>query len=390
MNTKMTRIERYKYNLEVRKSGKYIGLPLFKIYPKLGKFIPAIIPELTMIVFAASGNGKTQFYKRMILELAKAHKEGKINSKPLFLINLLEETKDEFEDSLVGMLYYDKYKKDIFNKKIKKISKLKLNSYTEEFLSDEELLRVTSISNDLDSILADYVILEDNIYNPTGLYYKVRDISRTIGTHYYTHLIPKDTLNLDYISHTEFSELDKIEQLNFKWSHYTKNDPDVYPVVITDHIARLYPENGESLRETMAKWSFEYCRKQISKNMQFSVINIMQQTVYSESKSYSFKNELNIEGLKPTLADLGDSKTVAQDHHVVLSIFNPDRYMTDGDVDGIDMARANGRYRSVIINKNRIGPDQAEIPFYFDGQVAAWNELDKSNIDTFYIIAKID
>ena len=84
-----------------------------------------------------------------------------------------------------------------------------------------------------------------------------------------------------------------------------------------------------------------------------------------------------------------DNKIVAQDHHIVLGAFNPFRYASNGTVDGVDLAKSNGRYRSTKILKNRIGEDQIEIPWYFDGAVGAWNEISLKNIDAFYQMCNI-
>lgn len=387
----MTRIERYTNNLNLRKEGKYPGIPLFNIYPKLGKYIPSLPREIMMIFFGATGCGKTQWYKRLCINIALAHRRGDINNKPLFVINLLEESIEEFEDSLITMLYYDYFKKDIIAKKLNKISKLKLNSYSKDILTDDELKKIKEvISPVLDELLATYFVLEDSIYNPYGIYRHARDISNQIGVHTYTKLYKDDTI--PDISLKEYSAI-KISnpQLyeRYKWGSYTLIDNNIHPIIITDHIAKLSNEKENTPHQTLSDWSFNYCRKIISKNWKWNVLNIMQQTVYSENKTYSFKNELNWENLKPGLSDVGTNKEIAQDHHVILGAFNPYRYASNGTVDGVDLAKSKGRYRSTKILKNRIGEDQIEIPWYFDGAVGAWNEISLKNIDAFYQMCNI-
>lgn len=84
-----------------------------------------------------------------------------------------------------------------------------------------------------------------------------------------------------------------------------------------------------------------------------------------------------------------DNKLVAQDHHIVLGAFNPYRYSSTGIIDEIDLERSNGRYRSTKILKNRIGIDQVEIPWYFDGTVGDWRELNWDKLDIFYKLCNI-
>jgi hypothetical protein len=382
------RIDRYRKNLNLRKSGKYPGIPLFNIYPKLGRYIPSLPREITIAHFGSTGSGKTQWHKRFCLNIALAHYTKKINTKPLFMLNLLEESIEEYEDSLVVMLYYDMFKSSILDGKIKKISRLKLNSYENDILTDDEFKRIKEkVSPLLDILLKEYFILEDNIYNPYGIYSKVRDISRKLGTHTYTKLYEDD--NLNDITWEEYNKLPKDIKKKYKWKSYTLHNDELYPWVITDHVARLQKENDKTLHETLSDWSFTYCRKNMSKNWKFNVLNILQQTVYSENKTYSYKNELNWESLKPSLADIDTNKLIAQDHHIILGLFNPYRYASFGKVDGIDLDKSNGKYRSTKILKNRIGIDQIEIPWYFDGTVGDWKEINWQELDNFYKMCNI-
>jgi hypothetical protein len=53
----MSRINRYRKNLDLRKEGKYPGIPLFKVYPKLGRYIPSLPREIMLIFFGSTGSG---------------------------------------------------------------------------------------------------------------------------------------------------------------------------------------------------------------------------------------------------------------------------------------------------------------------------------------------
>lgn len=384
----MSRINRYRKNLDLRKEGKYPGIPLFNIYPKLGRYLPSIPREVMILLYGATGSGKTQFHKRICLNIAMAHMNGKINTKPLFIKHLLEESIEEYEDSLISMLYYDHFREDILRGKTGKISRNRLNSYEKDILTEEEFKKIKEIvSPVIDKLLKEYYILEDGIYHPYGLYDHVRSISYDIGTHYYTKLHKEDSLP-DIDIH-QYNELPDTIKKKYKWSRYKLYNNDLYPVVVTDLISRLNAEKDKTVHQAISDWSFQYCRKILSKNLKFTILNVGQQTVYSENKTYSYKNELNWEGLKPSLADLGDNKQIAQDHHIILGLFNPYRYASFGKVDKIDLDKSNGRYRSTKILKNRIGIDQIEIPWYFDGTVGDWRELNWENLEEFYRICNI-
>jgi hypothetical protein len=315
------------------------------------------------------------------------HYKGLINTKPLFILNLLEESREEYEDSLIAMLYYDMYKSDILKGEKSKISKLKLNSYSEDILTEDEFKKIKDeVSPLLDILLGTYYNIEDNMYHPFGLYKRTRDISHKIGTHYYIGL---EDNTLPKLNDVRYNKLSKENKKKYKWNAYSLHDDNMYPLVITDHVELITPEKGKDKWESMRDWSFEYCRKQLSKNLKFNVLNIMQQTIYSETKTYSNQNKLNWEALKPSLSDLAGNKVIAQDHHIVFGGFNPYRYASNGTIDGIDLAKSQGRYRSTKILKNRIGEDQIEIPWYFDGAVGEWKELNFDKLQQFYNLCNI-
>ena len=57
----MNRLKRYKHNLGLRAKGEYPGIPLDTVFGALADYLPALPPEAMMIMFGASGSGKTQF-----------------------------------------------------------------------------------------------------------------------------------------------------------------------------------------------------------------------------------------------------------------------------------------------------------------------------------------
>jgi len=382
----MDKINRYRKNLLLRKKGEYPGLPIFPFFPKLGRFIPSLPRETMLLIFGATGGGKTQFWKRLSLNLALQHHLKKTNTRPLFIVNLLEESYEEFFDSIVVMLYYEMFKSAIHTKNRRIIDKLILNSHSKELLTDDELKDIEEkIIPFAENIIKNYYRIDDNTYNAFGLYKRAREYSYKLGTHYYIRLDEQGiTLTFD-----EYSKLPKKKQAEYKWNRYEQKDKDIFPIVITDHVSRLHPEKEKTLHQTISDWSFNYCRKNISKNWKWIVWNISQQTVYSENKTYSYRNELNWEALKPSLSDIGDNKLLVQDHHISLGIFNPYRYASNGEIDGIDLEKSNGRYRSTKILKNRIGEDQIELPWYFHGAVSDWSEINLKKIDKFYERCKI-
>lgn len=364
------RLGYYKEQKRIRDSGKLTGLPVYKIFPVLGKFLPTIPKEIYMQIIAGTSVGKTQMWKftmfRFILDSIENPKSGVV---PFFYINLLEESTDEFIDSVVTMC--------IFYKTGRKVSKLKLNSFTEKSLSNDELNLVEQHADFIDEVLSFCSIQE--IGNPTGWFKFLRNEADLNGIQYYKTRKAEDEDIYPELPRSEYLDLTKIIKAKYKHSRYEQRDTTKQYVVITDHIALFSKEtiNGIPMtkHETLSYWSYNYARNEISKKWKFTVWDIVQCTVYGEEKSFTNKGETIWEALKPGLHSIGTNKEIAQNAHICLMLFNPHRYATNGSIDDYDLEVMNGAYRSFLLRKNRIGRDQVEIPVYFDGEVGFWKEL---------------
>lgn len=133
--------------------------------------------------------------------------------------------------------------------------------------------------------------------------------------------------------------------------------------------------------ETINLWSRNYCRLQIAKHWQWTIINVIQQSAESEKPTYDFKNNLNIEKCKPGIEGLGNSKECARDHFLIFGIFSPDRFGIKKypENDGYNIEKLRDNYRSLIILKSNISRTNIEIPMYFNGACSLVRELPKAS-----------
>ena len=313
------RIKDLQEKSNLRKSGKYDGIPLWESFPRLGEFLPSIPKGRMLMISANSGIGKTQAWKGIFLttliDFVETHQN--CGFKPKFLLFLLEETRDEFIDSLLSIMLYRKFKLII--------DPSTLNSEYRTYLSDDILDKLRLIQSDVSKIL-DYLIIEDSVYNPTGAYKMCRKKSHEWGTHYMKKLYNDSN---EFITHEEYETLTPNQKLSWKYSHYTPNDPEQMVIVICDNMNIFTEESGLSRHETMSRWSRDYCRKQMSKHWQWTIINIVQQSAESEKQQFDYRGGSIVNKLKPSLDGLGNNKEIARDHLVILGLFAPARYLIE-------------------------------------------------------------
>jgi hypothetical protein len=368
-----TRKELYLQRKVDREVGKVNGIPWFYTFPKLGKIIPSLPKGYPILWTANSGVGKTQSWIGIFLftiyKLKKEHPELKLKIK--LVIALLEDTKEMFIDRLFTMLLFQMYKivVDCHD----------LHSLRENPLSQDIIQKLDEVEKEIEFILEDCEII-DSVYNPTGLYKWARTISNKYGVHY----------NKTMLFTNEKGEQHPQEV----YSHYTLNDPDMQFLMIVDNLNNLSQEmRGDRLlneRESINRWTRDYCRLQITKHWNWDVVNVIQQASDSEKQQFDFKGNTIIEKIKPSLDGLGNSKECQRDHFLIFGLFAPNRYGIN-EYEGYDISRLQDNYRSLIILKSNISPTNIEIPFYFNGACSALKEMPKSDdskIEDFYRYAE--
>lgn len=373
MKKSKNRLKQLEVQKEIRDKGGYVGLPLFKFFPKFGKIVPVLPKGLMVLITANSGVGKTQLWKSLFLMniIKYVVSEKTTDLKIHFKLILLEESEEEFIDSIYSIAMYEKYGLIV--------DKLTLNSMRKSPLSDDLLKKLKDVEHIVDKVLS-YVDILDSVYNPFGIYSYLRSYSEEHGDHVKKTKIFTEKNN---------GKITKIPRTVY--SHYQPHDPNQEVIVIVDNLNLLSPEKGDSLRDAMGKWSFGYCRKKMSKHWGYRIINIQQQAGDSEKQEYTYKGANIINRVKPSLDGLGDNKATARDHLLAIGLFAPIRYNIE-DYKGYDISKFRNNFRSLLILKNRLGIDKVEIPLYFHGAACIFKELehpDKVNINNYELIKKI-
>jgi len=151
-------------------------------------------------------------------------------------------------------------------------------------------------------------------------------------------------------------------------SHYVPYDPDEYVFCIVDHISLIQPEAGMTLKASMEKLSSTYF-VQLRNKYRFIPVVIQQQAIAGESLENVKMNKL-----KPSVADLGEAKTLSRDYNVLFGLFSPFRHeMHEYLGYPIDEFRDNIRFAEIVIARE--GGGGMTCPLYFDGSVDFFKEL---------------
>lgn len=289
----MSRLAVYEKNRELKAAGKVVGFPVYNKFSRLSSYLPAIPKGKGVMITSYSGVGKTKIWKDLFMWTAIMLGEHVDNFNPKIILNLLEEEKDEFIDSFLCDYIY-RVKRII-------IDPLELNSFGPEALAEDKYRLVKECEEAAMTLMNKYVLIEDNVYHPTGLFYRCKNYSKEWGTHYWTTL--KDPGEV-IITGDDHGKLETQE--GWKYSHYEPSDPDQHVFVVTDHLALLDTEASLNLRETMERWSFHYNRKQLQKNYNWTTVDIVQQTQGTEEQQFTFKGQSILSKVKPALSKIGE------------------------------------------------------------------------------------
>lgn len=202
--------------------------------------------------------------------------------------------------------------------------------------------------------------------NPTGIYNSCKEFIQDRGETVYKDIPIKDSLTGDI----------KIVK---GFDYFKSNVENEYNLIYIDHISLISTERGMDLRESINKLS-EYLVK-LRNRYSFTPI-VIQQQVFNETID-AFK----IGKLKPTVTGLSDSKYVARDANLVMSLFTPYNYELK-DYMGYDITKFKKNITFLEVMVNRDGESNNVAPLYVDGSVTYFKELplptDKQAISNIY------
>lgn len=321
----------------VRFSDDFIGIEQAKYY----------------VVTSSTKGAKTQFASFVFIYntlLYAYNNPDKLKVKIFYYP--LEETPEDIMTRFMSYLLYT-----LSGFKIR-VAPIDLRSTNNNKVLDESIIELLKSEKYL-KILK---FFEDNIIfssstNPTGVYNECKKYAEEHGTVHTKKQRIRDELGFT-------KEIDAFD-------YYEQDDPDEYRIIFYDHVSLTSTERGLTLKQSIDKLS-EYCVL-LRNRYKFSPVVIQQQAFAGESLDAFKENKL-----RPTIANLADSKYSSRDCNICLGIFSPFKFELR-EYMGYDITKLRDNVRFVEVLINRSGSPGGIVALYFDGAVNYFSELPKAN-----------
>lgn len=334
-------------NAEIKKSGKYIGIPY--PYPRLAQYVPSIDREQVIGVTSFSGAAKSKFSRyTFVLHPYEFSLHNDYNFEMDYYA--LEDSAEKIFKNILCNYLFMKHKI--------KMSLFDLDSKFKELPSD-----VIKKIKEGESYLQDFnnkVRIKDSITNPYGIYKDVVARAEQLG-----EVVREEK---------DYGNGQKVNQIvGFK------PKDDTHWMMLFDNLNNLDKEKHHtSQKEAMDNFVSKDCRLLYSKIFKMTCIIIHQQALEAERQQFTGSGGTIIDKIKPSLANLGGTKEVVRSYHLVLSLFNPHKFKIP-DYKGYDIKRIGNNFREIEVLKNNDGFDNVSTPLYFDGAAEYFRELPNSD-----------
>jgi len=345
-------------NKKRRLSGDVIAIPWS--LPRLSAVLPGIEQGRYNLISASPKAGKTQLadflYMYQPVEWILKNPASNITLK-IFYFSLEVSKQSKMRAAMCYKLYKD-YNILISPQKLSSIfSSYILDDKIENIIKSEEFGRWFRSFNEI-------VLFYDTIRSPNSIFHLMKSYAEHPSNGHYTY----KTIS--------WQNEDKTYSPREVRDKYIPVRPDEYVIVITDHIGLLQTAPGETLHQSISKFSSEYCLEMRDKWNYIPVV-VQQQSADSSRAQFNYRGDTIIDKIRPDSEGLADNKYTARDVDLMVSLFYPRRYNLDKYED-IDLTRLGDSHREFMINLNRNGISNASIQLLFLGSSSYFAELPQS------------
>jgi hypothetical protein len=352
-------------NKERRKSGDVIAIPWS--LPRLSTVLPGIEQGRYNLISASPKAGKTQLadflYVYQPVEWINSNSTSDITLK-IFYFSLEVSKSNKIKAAMCYKLYKDY---GIL------ISPQKLSSIFSNYILDDRIEGIIK-SEEFSSWFAKFnsmVTYYDTIRSPNSIFHLVKSYAEHPSNGKYTY----KTIS--------WQNEDKTYTPREVRDKYIPARPNEYVIVLVDHISLLQTSPGETLHQTINRFSNEYCLEMRDKWRYIPTI-VQQQSADSSRAQFNYRGDTIIDKIKPDSEGLSDSKYTARDVDLMISLFYPKRYNIPNH-EGVDLNRLGDSHREFMINLNRNGISNASIQLLFLGSSSYFEELPRELSEFDYI-----
>lgn len=322
-----TLIEAIDRGREGKAQGDTIGLP------RLEQIIDGVCKGVYYLIGGESGTGKSSlmlysFVYRPLME----HLDDDNLRISIFS---LEMNCDKVLAKLLSTYIFETYHKRLSVKQL-------LSAQKDYILSDENYAIVKECEPWLRKVASKLVVYDKNVS----------------ANSIYSHLLK------ELESRGKFKETDKRKI-------YIPDNPDLLHIVITDHLARVFPAQGATIKQEMDLTSkYLYSLKN-----RCNITPVVLQQLNRGIQSMDRRRESMV---VPLTSDFKDSGSSQEDAEIILAIFSPNKAKMSSH-NGYDIKQLGDRFRSIFVLKSRYGEGDVEDCIYYDGAVNRWTELPRAS-----------
>ncbi len=359
-------------NKENHNRGYYNCIPFLGL-ERLEKIVPGIEMASSSLLGSGSGTGKSKLVRFLYIHTPLMYLEQNPleDIKYNCILFSLEESKKKIILSEISRYLYTKYNKVISIKELQSIGRYNT-------LSVEDLKLVKEAEEHINKFL-EYVDIQDEIRNPTGIFKYCRDFALQIGTYYNKNNVPLSPEEVNNIKNGIGEDYKKI-------AYYKTHHPRHFVIIIIDHISLIFPEKNESLRDAMGNLSSKYLLR-LRDKFGFTPVVVQQFSLAKENVEFNYSGKTIEEKLEPSIDSFSENKTLVRDFNYVYGLYNPSRYgIQQHGSYNISFMRDN--YRSLKILKSRDGISDVQVPLFFNGASDVFKECprieDEVNLGKMY------
>jgi replicative DNA helicase len=348
-------VEELKLNKQRRIAGDVITIPWS--LPRLSTVLPGIEQGRYNLISASPKAGKTQLadflYVYQPVEWIIRNPASNITLK-IFYFSLEVSKETKIRAAICYKLYSDY---GIL------IGPQKLSSIFAGYIMDD---RIESIINGEEftrwfAKFEEIVTFYDTIRSPGSMFHLVKSYAEHPSNGHYT--MRTMSWQNDDGTYTPREVRDR----------YIPTKPNEYVIVVVDHIGLLQTAPGETLHQSISKFSSEYCLEMRDRWKYIPTI-VQQQSADSSRAQFNYRGDTIIDKIRPDSEGLADNKYTARDVDLMISLFYPRRYNLDKHED-VDLVRMGDHHREFMINLNRNGISNASIQLFFLGSSSYFAEL---------------
>lgn len=349
-------LERIKKNKENRSNNKFNGVPF--PFERMREHYPSFNKGDSIGILAGTGTGKSTLLRYLfIYYLYDFHKK---NNYPIRILYLpLEDSKEKVYDYFLCHYLYEVH--DLH------ISPNELNSrgnYRE--LPDivvEKLEEAREYFSDFESVTN----IVDGYSSPKEIYDVMREYALKTGK--------VKSYKVDIGGREEKQYL---------------YESDIHTFLLIDNLSNVDKEDGhQSERHAVVELAKTYIREKLCNFFKFTVIQLMQNDFQTERQQFSTNGKSIAGKVEPSLASIGDAKTVSRSMHIIFTLFDPSRYefirypqVSEAYADkayNIDLL--GDKFRSLRIIKNNDGATGVRVGLLMNPISGEFEELPKPDSD---------